>query len=86
MATSQCANYLVAADPSSNIAAWVLKNNQYSFYCKLPRYKSAPTALGIHPKLLNLVVAYADNNVSVNLSLFLRKFIIYNFSDYRIWS
>ena len=45
------------------VAVWTLKNNHYVSYCKVPKYKSPPTALGIHPKVPNLVVAYSDEHV-----------------------
>ncbi|KAJ3664081.1 hypothetical protein Zmor_008279 [Zophobas morio] len=55
--------FLVGGEVKGNVAVWTLKNNHYVSYCKVPKYKSPPTALGIHPKVPNLVVAYSDEHV-----------------------
>ncbi|KAK7793328.1 hypothetical protein R5R35_003064 [Gryllus longicercus] len=63
--------FLVAADHLSNICVWTLDNGKY--FCSLPRYNSAPTALGTQPENDTLVVAYADHTV-VEYSLESRKY------------
>ncbi|XKL63463.1 hypothetical protein PGB90_005827 [Kerria lacca] len=52
--------YLVVADRSSNVAVW--KNFQY--YCSLPKYTCAPTAMAISHNQKYVVVSYADHIVS----------------------
>lgn len=64
LTVSDCGQFLVAGDVRGNIAVWILKKDQYVFHCKLPKYKLSPTAMAIHPTLLNLVVTYNNNNVS----------------------
>ncbi|GLG93835.1 U3 small nucleolar RNA-associated protein 4-like protein [Gryllus bimaculatus] len=63
--------FLVAADHLSNICVWTLDNGKY--FCSLPRYNSAPTALGTQPENDTLVIAYADHTV-VEYSLESRKY------------
>ncbi|KAL3276043.1 hypothetical protein HHI36_020772 [Cryptolaemus montrouzieri] len=57
-------NYLVAADCSSNIVVWQRnRNKSWGFYCKLPLYSCAPTAINLHPKSSDIIVVYADNKI-----------------------
>lgn len=64
MTISSCNKYLVIADCLSNIIIWENKNSQWIRYCKLPKCSSIPTTVGIQPKRLLLVVAYADQKVN----------------------
>lgn len=58
-----CGKYLIVADPMSNISAWKLNDN-WVHQCTLPRYRCAPTALGVQPSTQNLLIVYADHKVS----------------------
>ncbi|GLV34548.1 lethal (3) 72Dn [Carabus blaptoides fortunei] len=60
---STCGRYVVIADAQSNIVAFHLTRNNCTHHCTLPRYACPPTALGIHPKLCNLLVVYADHKI-----------------------
>lgn len=71
MTASSCNKYLVVADCVSNIAVWENRNDKWFTYCKLPKYSCIPTSVGIHPKRLHLVVAYADQKVRCNLDCLL---------------
>ncbi|XP_015832958.1 U3 small nucleolar RNA-associated protein 4 homolog isoform X2 [Tribolium castaneum] len=63
LAVSDSAQFLVGGDVRGNIAVWTLKNDQYVFHCKLPKYKLSPTAIAIQPNSANLVVAFNNNNI-----------------------
>ncbi|XP_057664279.1 U3 small nucleolar RNA-associated protein 4 homolog [Diorhabda carinulata] len=62
---STCSNYLVVGDTKSNILTWKWngKKNEWLKYCKLPRYKSPPMVMALHPKTTNLVVVYSDSKL-----------------------
>lgn len=70
MVTSPCNKYMVVADCLSNVVIWENKNNKWIKYCKLPKYDSLPTGIGIQAKSLLLVVAYADQKVKNNVQSF----------------
>lgn len=36
----------------------------FQHYCTLPKYHCSPTSMKIHPTTENLVIAYANRNVS----------------------
>ncbi|KAB0796828.1 hypothetical protein PPYR_10889 [Photinus pyralis] len=62
---SQSGRYLIAGDPSGNIAIWMLnQQSEWEHYCKLPRYSvSIPTSIALHPNDKNLIVTYADHKL-----------------------
>jgi U3 small nucleolar RNA-associated protein 4 len=63
LTVSSCSQYVVGGNAKGDIVVWTLKNYQYIYYCKLPKYQLCPTAMAIHPKLPNLVVTYSDNKI-----------------------
>lgn len=70
---STCGNYLVVADPESNVAVWNCLNGNWKYYVSLPKYTCPPTAINIHPTTADVVIIYSDHRI-VEYSLTKRKF------------
>lgn len=66
---SSCGKYLIAGDTNSNVVIWGVKNKQWTYHCKLPKYRFPPMTMAIHPSSLNLVIVYSDSKV--------RKFLLF---------
>lgn len=69
---SRDGQYIIAGDLQGSIAVWKEKK----FYCSLPKYSCAPSALNISPQS-NVVVAYADNKI-VEYSLHRKEFTAFS--------